>query len=126
MRKAIVPVAIGRASLALCVGLVLAAFSAVPSGRAADDYPQRAVKIIVPYPAGGSADALPRIIGDWLSRKGGQPVLVENRAGAGGNVGAEVVALAAPDGHTLLGTAPAPLAINQNLYPRLAVDPARL
>ena len=56
MRKAIAPVAIGRASLALCMGLALAAFSAAPSGRAADDYPQRAVKIIVPYPAGGSAD----------------------------------------------------------------------
>src|SRR6202023_268493 len=124
MRKAIAPVAIGRASLALCMGLALAAFSAAPSGRAADDYPQRAVKTIVPYPAGGSADALPRIVGDWLSRKWGQPVVIENRSGAGGNVGAEVVAVAPPDGYTLLGTAPAPLAINQNLYPKLAFDPA--
>src|ERR1700736_5062995 len=124
MRKGIAPVAIGRAWLALCMGLPLASFSAAPSSLAADDYPQRAVKIIVPYPAGGSNDVLPRILGDWLSRKWGHPVVIENRAGAGGNVGAEVVALAAPDGHTLLATAPAPLAINQNLYPRLAFDPA--
>jgi tripartite-type tricarboxylate transporter receptor subunit TctC len=114
---------INRGWSAGLVGLALAAFAALPSGRATEDYPQRAVKIIVPYPAGGSADVLPRIIGDWLSRKWGQPVVIENRSGAGGNVGAEVVALAPPDGYTLLGTAPAPLAINQNLYPRLAFDP---
>src|SRR5215470_19762446 len=113
-----------RACPALLVGLALAGFAAVAPGAAADDYPQRAVRIVVPYPAGGSADALPRIVGDWLSRKWGQPVVIENRSGAGGNVGAEVVAVAAPDGYTLLGTAPAPLAINQNLYPRLAFDPA--
>jgi tripartite-type tricarboxylate transporter receptor subunit TctC len=104
--------------------LVLAAFTAVPWSIAGETYPQQAVKIIVPYPAGGSADALPRIVGDWLSRKWGQPVVIENRSGAGGNVGAEVVAVAPPDGYTLLGTAPAPLAINQNLYPKLAFDPA--
>ena len=108
----------------VCIGLLFIAFSGVVPGVAGDEYPQHAVKIIVPYPAGGSADALPRIIGDWLSRKWSQPVVIENRAGAGGNVGAEVVAGAAPDGYTLLGTAPAPLAINQNLYPRLAFDPA--
>jgi tripartite-type tricarboxylate transporter receptor subunit TctC len=113
-----------RAWPAALVGLVLAAFPAVTPGVAADDYPQRAVRIVVPYPAGGSADALPRIVGDWLSRKWGQPVVIENRSGAGGNVGAEVVAVAPPDGYTLLGTAPAPLAINQNLYPRLAFDPS--
>jgi tripartite-type tricarboxylate transporter receptor subunit TctC len=116
--------AISRGWSAVLVGLALAAFAAIPPSLAGDDYPRRAVKIIVPYPAGGSADVLPRIIGDWLSRKWGQPVVIENRSGAGGNVGAEVVALAPPDGYTLLGTAPAPLAINQNLYPRLAFDPA--
>jgi tripartite-type tricarboxylate transporter receptor subunit TctC len=109
---------------ALWIGLVLAALPGFASALAGEDYPQRAVKIIVPYPAGGSADVLPRIVGDWLSRKWGQPVVIENRSGAGGNVGAEVVAVAPPDGYTLLGTAPAPLAINQNLYPRLAFDPA--
>jgi tripartite-type tricarboxylate transporter receptor subunit TctC len=109
---------------ALWIGLVLAALPGFAPAFAGEDYPQRTVKIIVPYPPGGSADVLPRILGDWLSRKWGQPVVIENRSGAGGNVGAEVVALAPPDGHTLLATAPAPLAINQNLYPRLAFDPA--
>jgi len=106
------------------IGIVLAALAGSPPAFAGEDYPQRAVKIIVPYPAGGSADVLPRILGDWLSRKWGQPVVIENRAGAGGNVGAEAAALAAPDGYTLLATPPAPLAINQNLYPRLPFDPA--
>jgi len=106
------------------IGFVLAAVAGLPTGLAGEDYPQRAVKIIVPYPAGGSADVLPRILGDWLSRKWGQPVLIENRAGAGGNVGGEAAALAAPDGYTLLATPPGPLAINQNLYPRLPFDPA--
>jgi tripartite-type tricarboxylate transporter receptor subunit TctC len=121
--KAIVAASRRRRWPALLAAWAIATFAAA-SSRAGEDYPQHAVKIIVPYPAGGSADLLPRVIGDWLSRKWGQPVVIENRAGAGGNVGAEVVALAPPDGYTLLGTAPAPLAINQNLYPRLAFDPA--
>lgn len=124
MSMAIATVARRRCRPAFLVALALAAFAAMPWSVAAEDYPQHAVKIVVPYPAGGSADALPRIVGDWLSRKWGQPVVIENRSGAGGNVGAEVVAVAPPDGYTLLGTAPAPLAINQNLYPKLAFDPA--
>jgi tripartite-type tricarboxylate transporter receptor subunit TctC len=106
------------------LGLVIAAVAGLPLGFTAEDYPTHAVRMIVPYPAGGSADVLPRILGDWLSRKWGQPVLIENRARAGGNVGAEAAARAAPDGYTLLATPPPPLAINQNLYPRLAFDPA--
>jgi tripartite-type tricarboxylate transporter receptor subunit TctC len=108
---------------AALIGLALAALFALPHGHAGD-YPTHAVRIVVPFPAGGSADVLPRILGEWLSRKWGQPVLIENRAGAAGNIGAEAVALAAPDGHTLLATPPAPLAINQNLYPKLPFDPA--
>ena len=95
-----------------------------PAQVRGDDYPNRLVKIIVPYPAGGSADVLPRILGDWLSRKWGQPVVVENRPGAAGNIGAEAVAIAPPDGYTLVATPPAPLAINKNLYPALPFDPA--
>jgi tripartite-type tricarboxylate transporter receptor subunit TctC len=89
----------------------------------AQDYPTRAVKIVVPFPAGGTADAMPRIIGDWLSRKWGQAIVIENRTGAGGNVGAEAVAKADPDGYTLLASPPPPLVINHNLYPRLGFDP---
>jgi tripartite-type tricarboxylate transporter receptor subunit TctC len=91
----------------------------------ADDYPNHAVKIIVPFPAGGTADAVPRIVADWLSRKWGQPVVIENRTGAAGNIGAEFVYRAEPDGYTLLSSPPPPLVVNQNLYPNLAFDPAK-
>ena len=64
--------------------------SAMSGGAArAEDYPDRPVKIIVPFAAGGTADAIPRLVGDWLSRKWGQPVVIENRTGAAGNIGAE-------------------------------------
>jgi len=89
----------------------------------AQDYPARPVKIIVPFPAGGTADLMPRIVAEWLSRKWSQSVIIENRTGAGGNIGAEVVAKSDPDGYTLLGSPPPPLVINQNLYPKLDFDP---
>jgi tripartite-type tricarboxylate transporter receptor subunit TctC len=88
-------------------------------------YPSRLVKIIVPFPAGGTADVLPRILAEKLSAKWGQPVIVENRAGAGGNIGAEAVAKADPDGYMLLASPPGPLAINHNLYKKLAFDPTK-
>ena len=91
----------------------------------AGDYPDRPVKIVVPFPAGGTADAIPRFVGDWLSRKWGQPVVVENRTGAAGNIGAEQVYHSAPDGYTLLSSPPPPLVINHNLYPKLGFDPTK-
>ena len=103
---------------AVVVTIALAAMSA-----AADDYPNRSMRIVVPFPAGGTADAIPRLIGDWLSRKWGQPVVIENKAGAAGNIGAEAVANADPDGYTLLSSPPPPLVVNQNLYPKLGFDP---
>ena len=105
-------------------GLALAAMLAALPQAAAQDYPSRPVKIIVPFPAGGTADVMPRLIGEWLSRKWGQPVVVENRTGAAGNIGAEAVAKAEPDGYTLLSAPPPPLVINQNLYPKLGFDPS--
>ena len=102
--------------------LLLLGTAAIPAAQA-QDYPARTVKIVVPFPAGGTADVMPRIIADWLSRKWGQAVIIENRAGAGGNVGAEVVAKSEPDGYTLLAAPPPPLVINQNLYPHLDFDP---
>jgi tripartite-type tricarboxylate transporter receptor subunit TctC len=98
--------------------LVTAAAPAV-----AENYPARVVKIVVPFPAGGTADIMPRIFADWLSRKWGQSVIIENRTGAGGNIGAEIVAKSAADGYTLLASPPPPLVINQNLYPHLEFDP---
>ena len=97
-------VRIDRRVMALALCFVL---SASFHGLArAEGYPDRTVKIVVPFPAGGTADAIPRIIGDWLSRKWGQTVVVENRTGAAGNIGAEFVYRSAPDGYTLaLGAA---------------------
>src|SRR4051812_20104993 len=91
----------------------------------AGDYPARAVKIIVPSPAGGTADAVPRIVADWLSRKWSQPVVIENRTGAAGNIGSEQVYRSTPDGYTLLSSPPPPLVINQNLYPKLGFEPGK-
>jgi tripartite-type tricarboxylate transporter receptor subunit TctC len=110
----------------LTAGGLSLALSAFDGGFAcAGDYPDHAVKIVVPFAAGGTADAVPRLVGDWLSRKWGQPVIIENRTGAGGNIGAELVYRADPDGYTLLSSPPPPLVINQNLYPQLGFDPAK-
>lgn len=107
------------------IAFVLLAVALVLSGAVrAEDYPARPVKIVVPFPAGGTADAVPRVIADWLSRKWGQTVFIENKPGAGGNIGAEAVANAEPDGYTLLASPPPPLVINQNLYPKLGYDPS--
>lgn len=95
----------------------------VTSYAQAQDYPSRSVKIIVPFPPGGTADGMPRIVGDWLARKWGQAVIIENKSGAAGNIGAEIAAKSDPDGYTLLSAPPPPLVINQNLYPKLGFNP---
>jgi tripartite-type tricarboxylate transporter receptor subunit TctC len=87
-------------------------------------YPDHAVRIVVPFPAGGTADILPRIVADKLRLQWNQSIVVENRAGAGGNVGASVVATADPDGYTLLASPPGPIAINQMLYKSMSYDPS--
>ena len=108
------------------IGVVcLVALNRLESPASAQGYPDRPVKIIVPFPAGGTADAVPRLVADWLSRKWGQPVVIENRAGAAGNIGAEAVYRSDPDGYTLLSAPPPPLVINQNLYPKLGFDPTK-
>jgi tripartite-type tricarboxylate transporter receptor subunit TctC len=110
---------------AMVCALFLAASAPLQSGARAEEYPDRPVKIVVPFPAGGTADAVPRIVGDWLSRKWGQTVIIENRTGAAGNIGAEFVYRSPPDGYTLLCAPPPPLVINQNLYPKLGFDPTK-
>jgi tripartite-type tricarboxylate transporter receptor subunit TctC len=106
---------------ALTLILVLSAW--FPGLAHAQTYPDRAVKIIVPFPAGGTADIIPRVVGEWLSRKWRRPVIIENRTGAAGNIGAEAAFHAEPDGYTLLASPPSPLVINQSLYPKLGFDP---
>jgi tripartite-type tricarboxylate transporter receptor subunit TctC len=104
--------------------IAVVAAVATLSATHAQDFPSHPVRIIVPFPAGGTADVMPRVFADWLSRKWGQPVVIENRTGAGGNIGAEAAAKSDPDGYTLLASPPPPLVINQNLYPKLGFDPA--
>jgi tripartite-type tricarboxylate transporter receptor subunit TctC len=86
-------------------------------------FPSRPVKFIVPFPPGGINDVLARILGDKLQGKWGQPVVVENKPGAGGNIGADLAAHAEPDGYTLFVSPPGPLAVNQNLYRQLSYKP---
>lgn len=107
--------------------VILGALSALLfSGTAtAQDYPSRPVKIVVPFPAGGSNDIIARILAQKLGERTGQAFLIENRGGAGGNIGADAVATSEPDGYTLLLTAPPPLTINAALYKNLPYDPAK-
>jgi len=92
------------------------------SAIAQGTWPQKQVRIVVPFPPGGSNDTLCRIVADKLSTAWSQPVVIDNKAGANGNVGAETVFRADPDGYTLLCSAPGPLSINHNLYKSLPYD----
>jgi tripartite-type tricarboxylate transporter receptor subunit TctC len=106
-------------TLALGAVLVIGFATAAP----AQTYPSRPIRMIAPFPAGGLVDVLARAVGDELSKALGQPVIVENRPGAGGNLGADVVAKAEPDGHTLLMTSPGIQSINEFLYKSMPFDP---
>src|SRR5262245_30106223 len=109
----------------LAAGLAVAALTNAEAQKAEPaDYPSRPIHVIVSVPAGGGVDTVTRLVGQKLQERLGQPVVIENRAGAGGNIGAAAVAIAPPDGYTLLATAPAPLAVNAALYKNLKYDPA--
>ncbi len=92
------------------------------AAAAQSDYPNRPIKIIVPLPPGATADTLPRIIGEKLAAKWGQPVIIENRPGASQNLGAEAVARAEPDGYTLLATPQGPLTVGPSMFAKLNFD----
>ncbi len=98
--------------------------SAPMAALAQADYPNRAIKIVVPLPPGATADTLPRIIGEKLTARWHQPVIIENKPGAAQNLGAEAVAKSEPDGYTLLATPQGPLVLSGALFPRLGFDPA--
>lgn len=89
----------------------------------AQEYPGRPIRIVVSNPPGGGTDTWARVIAEKLQGRWSQPVVVENRAGAAGNVGAEAVFKAEPDGYTLMFTAPPPLVVNKSLYAKLSYDP---
>ncbi len=103
-----------------CLALGLA-----PCAAPAQGYPAKPVRIVVPWTAGGTADTLARILGNGLSASLGQQVLADNRPGASGQIGTEVVAKAAPDGHTLLLATTAPNSTASSLYSKLAYDPLK-
>jgi tripartite-type tricarboxylate transporter receptor subunit TctC len=109
-----------RAVLAAAAMLLVATVSA----SAQADFPNRPIKIVVPLPPGATADTLPRIIGEKLTAKWGQPVIIENRPGAAQNLGAEAVARAEPDGYTLLATPQGPLTVSASMFAKLNFDPA--
>ena len=91
----------------------------------AETYPSKPIRVVVPYPPGGTPDILIRELGPKLTAALGQQIIVENRPGAGGNIGSEVVAKAAPDGYTLVMGTTATHSINQALYKKLAYDPLK-
>jgi tripartite-type tricarboxylate transporter receptor subunit TctC len=108
------------------VAIALVSWFALLAPAAAENYPDRVVRIVSPFPPGGSVDVMARLLAQKLTENTGQQFIVETRAGAGGNVGAESVAKSEPDGYTLLFTAPGPLVVNQTLYTKgLPYDPAR-
>ncbi|WP_370552776.1 Bug family tripartite tricarboxylate transporter substrate binding protein [Cupriavidus basilensis] len=110
--------------------VLMALAAAVPAAlafpaRAAGNWPERPVRLVVPFPAGSSPDLIARLLAEKLSASLGQPVVVENRPGAGGNIGTGMVARAAPDGYTLLLTINGPLVTAPTLWRHLGYDPVR-
>jgi len=112
--------------LTLLSAIGAAALPAAAQTDAAANFPNKPIRMIVNFPPGGTVDVLTRTVGQKLADKWGQPVVVENRVGAGGNIGAQAVASADPDGYTLLATPPGPMTINQHLYKDMRFDPAKL
>ena len=113
-----------RILLAMVSAAMLYASSALAQDAAAN-YPNRPIRIIVCVPAGGGVDTVTRIVANGLQKRLGQPVVVENRAGVAGNIGADVVFHSDPDGYTLLAAQAAPLTINPLLYKKMNFDPTR-
>ncbi len=109
--------------LLLACGLVSSLFFGLVTTAAAQAWPSKPITIVVAYAAGGGADAVARLLGQELSKRLGQQVVVDNRAGAGGNIGTASVARAAPDGYTLLLTPPGPLVNSKWLYKTLPYNP---
>jgi tripartite-type tricarboxylate transporter receptor subunit TctC len=110
----------------LVLAAILAASAALTASTAhADDYPSRPIKLIVPYAAGGGADSVARIVAKRVSETIGQPIVIENRTGAGSIIGTEAVQRAEPDGYTLLLGQSGPISINPAIYKNLRYDPVK-
>jgi tripartite-type tricarboxylate transporter receptor subunit TctC len=111
-----------KRTLAACAVGLLAALAPGFAG-AQGTFPTRTVRFIVPFPGGGINDVLARIVGEKLQTRWGQPIVIENKTGAGGNIGAELAYQSEGDGYTLLLSPPGPLAVNQSLYKQLSYKP---
>jgi tripartite-type tricarboxylate transporter receptor subunit TctC len=114
--------------IVMSVAVAVAASALLVAGislGAAQDYPSKPIRIIVPLPPGANGDLMPRILGQQLSIKLGQPVVIENRSGAAQNLGAEIAYRAEPDGYTLLATPQGPLVISPSFIPKLSFDPSQ-
>ena len=107
----------------MCLLAVL--LSLAPAVTGAQSYPAKPIRIVVPFPAGGPLDVTARAIGQKLSEAWGQPVVIDNRPGAGGNIGADLVAKSAPDGYTILEGALSTHAVNVSLYGKMPYDPLK-
>src|SRR5229473_1283134 len=105
--------------------LLVVLLSGACGSALAQGYPNRAIHLIAPFPAGGGYDFLSRLVGAEMSKTFGQPVVVDNKAGANGNIGTDAAAKSAPDGYTLLMGGNSPLALNVGLYPKLPYDPVK-
>jgi tripartite-type tricarboxylate transporter receptor subunit TctC len=114
-----------RKTIALAAALSCLAALAADAASPADTYPSRIVKMIVPFPAGGTTDIFARHIGDRLAKAFGHNFVIDNRGGAGGNIGSDAVAKADPDGYTLLVGTVGTHAINSSLYARMTFDPLK-
>ena len=114
-----------RVTILKSIGWLLAASLALPALTCAADYPTRPIKLIVPYAAGGPTDVLGRMVGDYLGRDLKQTVVIENKAGAQGAIGAEAAARSEPDGYTLFFTAASLFVLNPQLYKKLPYDPVK-
>jgi tripartite-type tricarboxylate transporter receptor subunit TctC len=107
------------------VPALAAVLAGTNAGAFAQAYPNRPIHIIAPFPAGGGYDFLSRLLGAEMTKTFGQPVIVENKAGANGNIGTDAAAKSTPDGYTLLMGGNSPLSLNVGLYPKLPYDPLR-
>jgi tripartite-type tricarboxylate transporter receptor subunit TctC len=109
----------------IAVVLLVCAAAAFPLAATSQSYPSKPIRLVVPFPAGGSLDVVARAIGQKLSEAWGQPVVIDNRPGAGGNIGADLVAKSPPDGYTILEGALSTHAVNISLYGKLPYDPIK-
>jgi tripartite-type tricarboxylate transporter receptor subunit TctC len=96
-----------------------------PAEAQVQNWPTRPIKFVVPYAPGGGNDIIARVIGEKLNQLLGQPIIIDNRSGAGGNIGAEFVAKSAADGYTFLVTPNAVLTVNPHLYAKIGYDPLK-